>query len=56
MLDAAELALPFSAGLPEWLTPLVAITPGQMFALQLTLEKGMNPDQPEGLTKVTETL
>ena len=55
-LEAAELALPFSSGLPEWLTPLVAVVPGQRFAMQLTIEKGKNPDQPEGITKVTETL
>ena len=54
-LDMANLAMPFQPGLPEWLTPLVAVLPGQRFALQLTLEKGMNPDQPEGLQKITET-
>ncbi len=54
-LDAAELPLPISSGVPEWLTPLVAVLPGQRFALQLTLEKGLNPDEPEGLRKVTET-
>ncbi len=55
-LQLANLALPFAPGLPEWLTPLVAVLPGQRFAMQLTLEKGLNPDQPEGLHKVTETL
>ncbi len=55
-LDAADLALPFAPGLPEWLTPLVAVVPGQRFALQLTLEKNLDPDKPEGLLKVTETL
>lgn len=54
-LDEANLPLPFTEGVPEWLTPLVAVLPGQRFALQLTIEKGLNPDQPEGLTKVTET-
>lgn len=54
-LESATLALPFSAGLPEWLTPLVAVLPGQRFAMQLTIERGMNPDKPEGLRKVTET-
>jgi glutamine---fructose-6-phosphate transaminase (isomerizing) len=54
-LQTANLALPFPAGLPEWLTPLVAVLPGQRFAYQLTLEKGFDPDQPEGLLKVTET-
>lgn len=55
-LDAADLALPFAPGLPEWLTPLVAVLPGQRFALQLTIEKNLDPDRPEGLLKVTETL
>lgn len=54
-LDAATVALPFATGLPEWLTPLVAVLPGQRFALQLTIEKGFNVDQPVGLHKVTET-
>jgi glucosamine--fructose-6-phosphate aminotransferase (isomerizing) len=51
----AHLPLPFPAGLPEWLTPLVTVLPGQMFALNLTIQKGLNPDDPKGLTKVTET-
>ena len=55
-LDTADLALPFAPGLPEWLTPLVAVVPGQRFAMQLTIEKGLDPDKPEGLIKVTETL
>jgi glutamine---fructose-6-phosphate transaminase (isomerizing) len=55
-LKEAALPLPFAAGMPEWLTPLVAVLPGQRFAMQLTLEKGLNPDQPEGLHKITETL
>lgn len=55
-LAESTLPLPFASGLPEWLTPLVAVLPGQRFAMQLTLEKGFNPDQPEGLHKVTETL
>lgn len=56
LLDVANLALPFSPGSPEWLTPLVAILPGQNFAMRLTTEKGLNPDHPEGLHKITETL
>jgi glutamine---fructose-6-phosphate transaminase (isomerizing) len=55
VLDTAHLPLPIPSGMPEWLTPLVSILPGQLFALNLTLEKGLNPDNPEGLTKVTET-
>lgn len=55
-LASANLALPFITDLPEWLTPLVAILPGQRLAMQLTLEKGLDPDHPEGLHKITETL
>ena len=48
------LALPSS--LPEWLSPLVAVIPGQLLALHLTSAKGYDPDHPRGLTKVTRTL
>jgi glucosamine 6-phosphate synthetase-like amidotransferase/phosphosugar isomerase protein len=33
----------------------VAVVPGQLFALYLTLVKGHDPDQPLGLQKVTLT-
>jgi glucosamine--fructose-6-phosphate aminotransferase (isomerizing) len=55
ILTHAEVPLRIPKGIPEWLTPLVAIIPGQMMALQLTLAKGLDPDQPVGLKKVTET-
>jgi glutamine---fructose-6-phosphate transaminase (isomerizing) len=41
--------------LPEWLSPICAVVPGQMFAYRLAEAKGHNLDQPEGLTKVTIT-
>jgi len=47
--------LPLPAGVPEWLSPTVAVVPGQLFALHLTLVKGHDPDQPQGLRKVTLT-
>ncbi len=56
LLQGAQLPLPIPAGLPEWLSPLVAIIPGQLFALNLAIARGLDPDQPPGLTKVTETL
>ncbi len=42
-------------GVPEWLTPLVAIVPGQVFALRQATLRGRDVDQPVGLTKVTST-
>jgi glucosamine--fructose-6-phosphate aminotransferase (isomerizing) len=56
LLDSATTPLLLPHGLPEWLSPIVAVIPGQMFALHLTLVKGHDPDQPRGLQKVTITL
>ena len=55
ILSLADVPFRLPEGVPEWLSPMVAIIPGQLMALQLTLAKGLNPDQPVGLTKVTET-
>jgi glutamine---fructose-6-phosphate transaminase (isomerizing) len=41
---------------PEWLTPVTAVIPGQLFAMNLALLKGHQVDRPEGLTKVTNTI
>lgn len=43
------------AGIPEWLSPICAVIPGQLFAYHLAQAKGHNIDQPRGLTKVTVT-
>ncbi|MFN2235771.1 MAG: SIS domain-containing protein [Anaerolineales bacterium] len=55
ILSLANVPFRLPAGIPEWLSPIVAIIPGQLVALQLTLARGLNPDQPVGLKKVTET-
>jgi len=55
LLALANLPFPIPARIPEWLTPLAAVLPGQLFGYHLTIEKGFNPDFPEGITKVTET-
>jgi len=55
LLKKANLALPIPTGIPEWVSPMVTVVPGQLFSLKLTSEKGLDPDHPEGLTKVTET-
>jgi glutamine---fructose-6-phosphate transaminase (isomerizing) len=43
------------ASVAELLAPLPYIIPGQLFAHYLALYKGLNPDQPRGLTKITRT-
>jgi glucosamine--fructose-6-phosphate aminotransferase (isomerizing) len=55
LLDEAVTPMSLPGAVPEWLSPLVAVVPGQLFALHLTLSKGHDPDQPEGLQKVTIT-
>jgi glucosamine--fructose-6-phosphate aminotransferase (isomerizing) len=54
-LAMAQTPFPLPKGVPEWLSPLVAVVPGQIFALGLTLAKGFDPDHPRGLRKVTLT-
>jgi glucosamine--fructose-6-phosphate aminotransferase (isomerizing) len=54
-LRLAQTPLPLPGGVPEWLSPVVAVMPGQLFALGLTLAKGYDIDQPRGLRKVTLT-
>jgi glucosamine--fructose-6-phosphate aminotransferase (isomerizing) len=53
-VPGAEL-LPFPDILPEWLSPLVAIVPAQLFCYHLTLAKGLSTESPRGLHKVTLT-
>jgi glucosamine--fructose-6-phosphate aminotransferase (isomerizing) len=55
LLAQAVTPLPLPEGVPEWLSPIVAVVPGQLFALYLTLTKGHDPDQPQGIQKVTLT-
>jgi glucosamine--fructose-6-phosphate aminotransferase (isomerizing) len=55
LLEESQLGFKIEPGIPEWLSPIANILPGQLFARQLALEKGLNIDQPEGLSKVTET-
>jgi glucosamine--fructose-6-phosphate aminotransferase (isomerizing) len=54
-LSLAQTRLSIPVGIPEWLSPLLAVIPGQIFALGLTLAKGFAPDHPRGLRKVTLT-
>ena len=56
VLERGHGALPTPAAVPEWLSPIVAVVPGQLFALALAVAKGFDPDRPRGLSKVTRTL
>jgi glucosamine--fructose-6-phosphate aminotransferase (isomerizing) len=43
-------------GISEELSPLLEILPFQQLARHLAVARGVNPDAPRGLRKVTETL
>jgi glucosamine--fructose-6-phosphate aminotransferase (isomerizing) len=45
----------FRAGLPEHLAPFALVVPGQLLAEALARAKGLDPDAPRGLDKVTQT-
>jgi glucosamine--fructose-6-phosphate aminotransferase (isomerizing) len=52
-----ELPLAFPKGeFEDVYTPIPYIIPGQLLAGHLAAEKGLNPDQPRALSKVTRTL
>jgi glutamine---fructose-6-phosphate transaminase (isomerizing) len=56
--DALELAttpLPLVVSIPEWLSPIAAVLPGQSLALRLALARGLDPDAPRTIQKVTRT-
>jgi glucosamine--fructose-6-phosphate aminotransferase (isomerizing) len=48
-----SIALP--PDVPEWLRPIVSIIPGQLFAYHLTLARGLDPEKPRYIRKVTRT-
>lgn len=55
LLGEADHGLGLPAGVPPWLSPLVAVVPGQLLAAGLARAAGVDVDRPGGLTKVTET-
>ncbi len=52
---AAGLPLDADPGVPDWLTPLTAVLPGQLVAARLAAARGVDVDRPGGLAKVTRT-
>jgi len=55
VLRRAHTRLPLVPRVPEWLSPLTAVVPGQVTALRLTELRGLDLDRPTGLQKVTLT-
>lgn len=55
ILDLARIPLKLPAPVPEWLSPITTIVPGQLFAMYLAKSRDYDPDRPRALRKVTET-
>jgi glutamine---fructose-6-phosphate transaminase (isomerizing) len=49
----ARYVLPVPAPDERLLAPVLSVVPGQLFALAVARAKGLDPDAPRGLTKVT---
>jgi glutamine---fructose-6-phosphate transaminase (isomerizing) len=55
LADRAEANLPYPGDLPEPLRAVPAAIRAQQLALSLALRRGLDPDEPPGLRKVTPT-
>jgi glucosamine--fructose-6-phosphate aminotransferase (isomerizing) len=54
-IAAASLAIRLPIGLPDWLMPIAAIVPGQLLAMHLAIARGIDPESPRWIRKVTLT-
>jgi glucosamine--fructose-6-phosphate aminotransferase (isomerizing) len=55
VLDLARTPIRIPEAIPEWLSPLIAILPAQLFCGHLTEAKGYDIEKPRMLRKVTRT-
>jgi glucosamine--fructose-6-phosphate aminotransferase (isomerizing) len=56
ILEMARIPLALPHRVPEWLSPLTAIVPGQLLALYLAHARDYDVDAPRAIHKVTETV
>ncbi len=54
-LTLARIPLTLPVVVPEWLSPITAILPGQMLAMNLAHTRDFDVDSPRAIQKVTET-
>jgi glucosamine--fructose-6-phosphate aminotransferase (isomerizing) len=52
-VTGADYAIPVPVPSKPLLAPILSVVPGQLFALALARAKGLDPDEPRGLSKVT---
>jgi glucosamine--fructose-6-phosphate aminotransferase (isomerizing) len=56
ILKLAGCALKIPIPVADLYSPIPYIIPGQIFAAKLAALKGLSPDRPRGLSKITKTL
>ncbi|HET7479758.1 MAG TPA: SIS domain-containing protein [Rubrobacteraceae bacterium] len=54
-LEKASASFRVPASVPEELSPILYAIPPQLFAHDLSASRGLDPDSPRGLSKVTES-
>ena len=55
ILQEARVPLTLPHTVPEWISPITAIVPGQLLALHLAWARDYDVDDPRAIQKVTET-
>ena len=55
LLSKSRIPLLLPSSLPEWLSPITAIIPGQLLSMYMAYERDFDVDSPRGLRKVTRT-
>jgi glucosamine--fructose-6-phosphate aminotransferase (isomerizing) len=54
-LEASRYGIPLPASTPEWISPMPIIAAAQLFTYHLGTIKGLDTENPRGLSKVTKT-
>jgi len=55
-LAGSETAIRVPMAVQEWVSPIVYAVAGQLIAYWVSLSKGLDPDTPRGIEKVTKTV
>jgi glucosamine--fructose-6-phosphate aminotransferase (isomerizing) len=54
-LALGPVGIRLPGGIPDWLMPIVSIVPGQLLARHLAIARGLDPEAPRWIGKVTLT-
>lgn len=56
MLSLSDHPIALNVSVPEWLSPIVTIIPGQLLGMHLAHLRGIHPDTPRTIRKITRTI